>query len=152
MIKLRRRPRRVKSEMNVVPYIDVMLVLLVIFMIAAPLIQQSVSVDLPQAGESTVTPVREDDLTLPLVLTVDVRGGYYLNIGETPASPLAPEQLLSVAKAYLQAHPGIDVYVRADANVNYDRIIHALEYLRAGGADKVNLSTRPPEKAPVAPP
>lgn len=148
MIKLRRRRsyRRAKSEMNVVPYIDVMLVLLVIFMIATPLIQQSVSVDLPQATESTRLPSPEDALTLPLILTVDVKGDYYLNIGRTPARALLPAQIRTEVKAYLKAHPQIDVYVRGDAEVSYDRIISALEYLRAAGADKVSLSTQPPEK------
>lgn len=152
MIKLRRRSyRRAKSEMNVVPYIDVMLVLLVIFMIAAPLIQQSVSVDLPQAKARTAASPPEDALTLPLVLTVDARGEYYLNIGVTPVKPLSPAQMVAEAKAYLRAHPRIDVYVRGDARVPYDRIIGALEYLRAAGADKVNLSTQPPGN-PSAPP
>ncbi len=140
---MRRRSRRVKAEMNVVPYIDVMLVLLVIFMIAAPLIQQSVEIDLPQsAAENTVDREKTDDLTLPLILSVDPQGSYYLNISPTPTTPLNAGQITDQAGAYLLAHPGIDVYVRGDAAVAYERIITGLDYLKSAGAEKVNLSTR----------
>lgn len=142
-----RRAHRVKAEMNVVPYIDVMLVLLVIFMIAAPLIQRSVEVDLPQVSEqNSIADNDNGDLTLPLILTVDAQGKYYLNIAANPAAALKQAQIESDARAYLQAHPKIDIYVSGDASVNYSYIVKGIDYLRAAGASQVNLSSQLPKK------
>lgn len=147
MPRRRKTNRRVKAEMNVVPYIDVMLVLLVIFMIATPLIQRSVEVNLPQVDEQNSRPQAENgDLSLPLILSVDKQGSYYLNISATPSAPLTANQIEDEAKPYLQAHPNIDVYVSGDAEVNYDYIIKGLGYLRAAGATQINLSSQLPQE------
>ncbi len=143
----KKRNRRLKAEMNVVPYIDVMLVLLVIFMIATPLMERSVEINLPEVSEENSS-VQEEatDLTLPLILTVDVAGAYYLNISATPSSPLTDAQITRQAMRYLQAHPDIDVYVSGDAEVDYAYIVRGIDYLRAAGAEKINLSSKLPEK------
>lgn len=138
--------RRVRADMNVVPYIDVMLVLLVIFMIATPLIQRSVEVNLPQVDEQhSSSQTDTGDLTLPLILTVDSQGNFYLNISATPHTPLAVKQIQHEATLYLQKHPQIDVYVSGDAHVDYAKVVEGLGYLRIAGAQQVNLSSQLPQ-------
>lgn len=138
-----RRARRTKSEMNVVPYIDVMLVLLIIFMVAAPLIQRSVEVDLPRSSSDTTSSQNDtEDLTMPLILTVNSQGAYFLNISPTPDSPLQDAQVEEVATQYLKDHVGIDVYVSGDQQANYQQIYHGIELLKMAGANKVNLSSQ----------
>ncbi|SUO93253.1 ExbD/TolR family protein [Suttonella ornithocola] len=149
MSRKNRRSRRVKAEMNVVPYIDVMLVLLVIFMIATPLIQRSVEVNLPTVSEensSSETDNDPNDLTLPLILTIDENSTFYLNISATPENPLSEGQIVAQANEYLKAHPQIDVYVSGDAKVNYAAVVRGIDYLRAAGARQVNLSSQLPEE------
>ncbi|ABQ14341.1 ExbD/TolR family protein [Dichelobacter nodosus] len=145
----RRHGRRMKAEMNVVPYIDVMLVLVVIFMIAAPLIQQSVEVDLPKTGDvaPAVSESDETDLTLPLVLTVDKTGQLFLNVASLPTQALNREEVVFESRQYLQEHPQIDVYVRGDAAVNYERVMAGLQLLKEAGAEKVNLSIEAREES-----
>lgn len=143
-----KRYHRVKAEMNVVPYIDVMLVLLVIFMIAAPLIQQSVKIDLPQSQQTISAKESDGDLTLPLILSVDRDGRYYLNISAAPEEALTNQAIIAQTQQYLAAHPNIDVYVRGDRNVDYARVIDGLEILNQAGAEHVNLSTQPPDGQP----
>lgn len=143
-----KRYHRVKAEMNVVPYIDVMLVLLVIFMIAAPLIQQSVKIDLPQSQQTISAKESDGDLTLPLILSVDRDGRYYLNISKAPEEALTNQAIIAQTQQYLAAHPNIDVYVRGDRNVDYARVIDGLEILNQAGAEHVNLSTQPPDGQP----
>lgn len=143
-----KRVRRSKAEMNVVPYIDVMLVLLVIFMIAAPLIQRSVEVDLPEISEESSEEVAQtQDLTLPLIVSVDASGLLYLNVADDPNQALADNNIQELSRAYLAEHPQIDVYVRGDRNARYEAIIHAMEQLKAAGAQKVQLSSQLPEPA-----
>ena len=98
------------SEINVVPYIDVMLVLLVIFMVTAPLLTQGVRVDLPQTQAQAI---KQSD-SEPLILTVDATGRYYLNIGEDPLEPLTTEVLTTRVQAALQLEPQRRVLVRGD--------------------------------------
>ena len=141
------RAQRMKAEMNVVPYIDVMLVLLVIFMIAAPLMQRSVEINLPEVSEqNSEEQGQSEDLTLPLVLTVDAVGSYYLNISAQPTTAMSEADIQSQAADYLQAHPEIDVYVSGDAAVDYAHVIKGVDYLRAAGARQVNLSSQLPQE------
>ena len=100
--RVRRRPM---SEINVVPYIDVMLVLLVIFIITAPLLTQGVKVDLPQADAQPLDVESQE----PLVVTVDTLGNYYVNYGENQGSPVAPRILASRVAALLRHRPGLAV-------------------------------------------
>ena len=113
-----------------VPYIDVMLVLLVIFMVTAPLLTQGVRVDLPQTQAQAI---KQSD-SEPLVLTVDATGRYYLNIGEDPLEPLTTEVLTTRVQAALQLEPQRRVLVRGDDSVSYGEVVHAMALLQQAGA------------------
>lgn len=126
----RRRP--LMSEINVVPYIDVTLVLLVIFMITAPLLTQGVQVDLPQASAK---PVDVQDRET-LVVTVDREGRYYLDDRRIGA-----EELKRKVAAILRARPKTPVMIRGDRNVNYGQVVKAMALLQAAGAPSVGLIT-----------
>lgn len=141
------RKKRVKAEMNVVPYIDVMLVLLVIFMVAAPLMQRSVEINLPEvSAENSEEQAQVEDLTLPIVLTIDATGNYYLNISEQPNIPMSETDIQAQTSAYLAVHPKIDVYVSGDAAVDYAYVIKGVGYLRSAGAQQINLSSQLPKE------
>ncbi len=137
---LRRERRRTMSEINVVPYIDVMLVLLVIFMVTAPLLTQGVKVDLPQAASE---PIESDNIE-PLVVTVDANGNYYLNIGEDPKRAIDHQALVNKVAAVLRHKPGTPVMVRGDKAVSYGRVITAMALLQRAGAPSVGLITQAP--------
>src|ERR1700676_5341717 len=105
--------RRLMGEINVVPYIDVMLVLLIIFMITAPLLTQGVKVDLPKAGAEPL----EAQRLQPLVLSVDREGRLYLNIGGNPQTALDDDTVAARATAALRRNPAVQVLVKADTAV-----------------------------------
>lgn len=137
-----RARKRPMSEINVVPYIDVMLVLLVIFMITAPLLTQGVKVDLPQAQAEAVDSRDQE----PLVVTVDAAGRFHLNIGGDPDADIDEKTLGRRAAAVLARQPGITVLVRGDKDVDYGRVMQAMVVLKSAGAQSVGLVTEPPEK------
>ena len=141
---MERNPRRLRpmAEINVVPYIDVMLVLLVIFMITAPLLTQGVEVQLPQADAK----VLEDDAKRPLVVSVDRDGAFFVTYDDDRTKPVDDEALLHQAAAILQLNPGIPVLVRGDRSVDYGRVIEAMVLLQAAGAADVGLLTDPLER------
>ena len=144
----RSRSHRVKAEMNVVPYIDVMLVLLVIFMIAAPLIHQAIDIELPEAPAAELEmPEGVDNDTLPLVLTVDRAGQFYLNWAPDPAAPLGSNEILQITRYALTQHPALPVLVQGDKDVPYASVIEGIGYLQQAGAPNVGLSTEPPTEA-----
>lgn len=128
--------RRAMAEINIVPYLDVMLVLLVIFMITAPLLSQGVEVDLPQASAEPLTA----DADEPLVLTVDQQGLYYLNIGDEEQVVAADVMMARVA-AVLRRKPKTPVMVRGDRNASYGDVVRAMTRLQAAGAPSVGLIT-----------
>ena len=123
------------SEINVVPYIDVMLVLLVIFMFTAPLLSQGVKVDLPSA---TAKPVDTQDRET-LVVTVDREGRYFLDDRR-----IAPEELRKKVTAILRLRPQTPVLIRGDRHVDYGEVVKAMSLLQAAGAPSVGLLTEPP--------
>lgn len=132
------------SDINVVPYIDVMLVLLVIFMITAPLLTQGVQVNMPDA-KAKVLPSQEKP---PLILSVDKLGHLYLNVSATPTLPMTPEQVavrvaaeLKLGQAENQSRP---VLVKADQAVNYGDVVQAMALLQQAGATNIGLMTQPP--------
>jgi biopolymer transport protein TolR len=133
----RHRKRRAVAEINVVPYIDVMLVLLIIFMITAPLIQQGVEIDLPQASANPLPPDQRE----PVVLTVSKTGEYYLNVGEHIKEPISEEVLVHRVAAVLKYQPETPVLVRGDKNVDYGSITNAMVLLQTAGVEKVGLMT-----------
>lgn len=137
MANTRRARKRPMSEINVVPYIDVMLVLLIIFMVTAPLMTQGVKVDLPQASAE---PVQQSE-TEPLIVSVDADGFYYLNVGEDPKQGIDHDLLVQRVAAVLKYKPGTPVLVRGDASVNYGAVVTAMALLQKAGAPSVGLVT-----------
>ena len=135
--RVRRRPM---SEINVVPYIDVMLVLLVIFMITAPLLTQGVKVDLPQADAEPLDVETQE----PLVVTIDAAGDYYVNYGENQGTPVEPRILAARVGALLRHRPGLAVVVRGDENVPYGDVVILMTILQRAGAPSVGLMTEAP--------
>jgi biopolymer transport protein TolR len=133
----RKRRKKLMSDINVVPYIDVMLVLLVIFMITAPLLSQGVKVDLPKAAARVVdTQDRET-----LVVTVTSEGKYYLD-----DRSISPEELGKKVAAILRLRPQTPVLIRGDRQANYGEVVKTMTLLQAAGAPSVGLLTEPPRK------
>src|SRR2546421_9694984 len=116
------RGRRLMGEINVVPYIDVMLVLLIIFMITAPLLTQGVKVDLPRAGAEPL----EAQRLQPLVLSVDREGRLYLNIGGGPQAALDEDTVAGRAPPALRRNPDVHGLVKADSAAAYGRVGQAV--------------------------
>ena len=135
------RGRRLMGEINVVPYIDVMLVLLIIFMITAPLLTQGVKVTLPHAAARTLPTGKRS----PIVLSVTRSGGLYLAVGAQPAfGPASANDIESHVAAALQSDPTRPVMIRADTAVSYGVIVRAMVLLQNAGARKVGFMTQPP--------
>ena len=130
------------SEINVVPYIDVMLVLLVIFIITAPLLTQGVKVDLPQADAQPLDVESQE----PLVVTIDETGSYYVNYGENQGSPVEPRILAARVAALLRHRPGLSVVVRGDEHVPYGDVVLLMTILQSAGAPSVGLITEAPRE------
>jgi len=143
------RKRRLMGEINVVPYIDVMLVLLIIFMITAPLLTQGIKVDLPKADAAPLDAefLREHQ---PLVLTVDSAGNFYLNIGNLKERPIDARTVIARAAAVMRRDPEAPVLVKADERVPYGRVVSAMVLLQKAGAQKVGFLTDPPESLEAA--
>jgi biopolymer transport protein TolR len=136
------KKRRPISDINVVPYIDVMLVLLIIFMITAPIIQQGVEIDLPQAMANPLSP--DDDE--PVVVSIDTKGDFFLDIGDEPGKPISAQLLVNRVAAVRQLKPNIPVLVRGDRSVNYGRVVDVMVLLQNAGVDKVGLMTEQAEQ------
>jgi len=139
MAQLRQR-RRPMADINIVPYVDVMLVLLVIFMVTAPLLTQGVVVELPQASAKVI----DDADNEPLVATVDVDGNFYLNVNEPPDASLSPESLMLRVAAELQRNPNRPVLVRGDKTTPYEQVVRLMVKLQEAGAPSVGLVTETP--------
>jgi biopolymer transport protein TolR len=137
--RIRKRPM---AEINVVPYIDVMLVMLVIFMVTAPLLTQGVQVDLPEASAEPI----DDSDNEPLVVNVDAAGNLYLNVGEAPDQPLDGETLSQNVAAVLRRQPQKKVLVSGDHAVDYGTVVSAMVLLQQAGVPNVGLVTEPPEQ------
>ncbi|MBK1644436.1 protein TolR [Thiocapsa imhoffii] len=138
-----RQRRRPMSEINVVPYIDVMLVLLVIFMVTAPLITQGVKVALPQERAGGIPSPTTD----AVIITVDQFGDFYIDIGEDKNAPASEQILFERIRVVLQYQPGTPILVRADNRVEYGRVVRAMVIAQAAGAPDVGLVTVPPERS-----
>jgi biopolymer transport protein TolR len=140
-----KRGRKLMGEINVVPYIDVMLVLLIIFMITAPLLAEGIRVDLPQAKARPLdTDMLKDEK--PIVLTIDSEGRYFLNYGARIDAPVSLQDAGSRAAAVLRRAPETAVLVRGDRRVDYGRVIDAMVALQNAGARKVGFITEPPRQ------
>lgn len=141
MIRTKTKRERPISEINVVPYIDVMLVLLVIFMITAPMLTQGVTVDLPKAASQTLQPTDKE----PIIVSVNQQGSYFLNISSTPADPIEAQALVVRVAAELelakQAGQKLNVLVKGDQGVVYGKVVKAMGLLKQAGAEQVGLLT-----------
>jgi len=126
------------GEINVVPYIDVMLVLLIIFMVTAPMLSQGIKVDLPKAAAEPLPADAE-----PLILSVDPDGGMYLNIGD-PQTPLDADRVVELVSAVIRREPERPVVVKADTTVQYGRVVEGMALLQQAGAQKVGFATESP--------
>ena len=136
------RKRRSVSEINVVPYIDVMLVLLIIFMVTAPLLKQGVDVDLPTAPANPL----DVNSPEPIVITVDREGSLFLNIAANPDADISGEAMVRQVKAALNKEPKRPVMVRGDANGRYQNVVGTLVLLQQADVDSVGLVTDPEDK------
>ena len=133
--------RKRMSEINVVPYIDVMLVLLVIFMVTAPLLTQGVKVELPQAASQNIETKGQE----PLIVSVDQQGRFFLNIGDKPDQPVNAKNLTARIKAVLRQRQDNTVYVKGDRNVPYGQVVEVMALLKESGVEHVGLVTRLPD-------
>ncbi len=133
--------RRPMAEINVVPYIDVMLVLLVIFMVTAPLLYQGVDIDLPEA---TAEPIAADDQE-PLIVEVDREGRFYLSVGgQADDEPVALDEVVANVARVMATTPETPVFVRGDGAVSYARVVEVMAALQRAGVPRVGLMTQPP--------
>ncbi|TEW53418.1 protein TolR [Psychromonas sp. RZ22] len=135
------RRKRVVAEINVVPYIDVMLVLLIIFMVTAPLVTQGVKVDLPQAVAESLP----EDTKPPIIASIDIDGHYYLNVGESGDTPLNADEMASLVEAQLTLDPSAQFIVKGDGDVNYKTVVKLMVLLQQAGVPSLGLMTEPDE-------
>lgn len=139
----KRQRRKPMAEINVVPYIDVMLVLLIIFMITAPMLTQGVKVDLPEAAANAVKP--PEDNSEPLVVSVDAEGYFYVAIGDNQNQPIDAQELQVKVAAVLRRSPNTPVMVKGDNAANYGQVVTVMALLQLAGAPSVGLITKQPE-------
>ncbi|MBA3564265.1 MAG: protein TolR [Gammaproteobacteria bacterium] len=136
------RKRKLMGEINVVPYIDVMLVLLIIFMVTAPLLTQGIEVELPDAAAEPLDEELLED-NQPLVLSVDREGALYLNVGSDEDEAIEAATVVARAAAVLRRAPKTPVLVKADEAVAYGRVVTAMVLLQQAGAEKLGFITDP---------
>lgn len=134
-----RKKRRMVAEINVVPYIDVMLVLLIIFMVTTPIITQGVKVELPKSKAEPIEQMK--DGKTPIVTTVDEAGLYYYEKDGVNKGPMNAEQLQAEVIDSLTIEPGTQVILKADGRVDYSAVIHLLNLMKEAGAPAVGLMT-----------
>lgn len=139
-----RKKRKLLGEINVVPLIDVMLVLLVVFMITAPLITQGIKLDLPKVDSELM----EDNDDLSLEVWVDAEGQYFVSLGvvapENP-EPVSLESIGESVRKIMDQNPGVPVFVNGDDAVNYGKVVELISILEAAGVSDISLITEPPE-------
>lgn len=135
----RSHKKRLVAEINVVPYIDVVLVLLIVFMITAPLLTQGVKVDLPQASASPID--KEDE---PLIVSLKRDGSLYINLGEDgETKPASIDAIRRQVTTILKNKPSTPVLVWGDRSVNYGKVVELMTQLQSAGAESVGLVTEP---------
>jgi len=135
----RQKKHRLVAEINVVPYIDVMLVLLIVFMVAAPLLMQGVEVDLPSAPSAPID--KKDE---PLIVSIKKDGSLYINLGKDQKQAVPLESVKKQVKAVLENKPDAAVLVWGDKTVAYGKVVELMTHLQSVGADSVGLVTEPP--------
>ncbi len=141
MLPMARSKRKPMADINVVPYIDVMLVLLIIFMVTAPMMTQGVRVDLPKVESSPVTLTKDQE---PVIVSVDINGAYYLERGETKSKPLQLDALTRQVGKIIKANKQATLLVRGDKHVEYGAVVLLMSKLSEVGASSVGLITENP--------
>ena len=138
----KQKTRRPMAEINVVPYIDVMLVLLVIFMITAPLLTQGVKVDLVEADAKPI----EEDAKRPIVIGVERDGRLSITYDDDRTRFVDEDELLQMSAALIKNNPGSPVLIKGDRSVVYEDVVRAMVVLQQAGAPNVGLITQPIEQ------
>lgn len=138
----RRRRRKLQAEINVVPYIDVMLVLLVIFMITSSVMNLGVEVNLPQANARPVAQAQD-----PLIVSIDEVGGYSLKVGDGVHEPMPLEELTARVRAIVSQNPDAPVFVAADRDLRYQTVMDTMSALQGAGVSKAALISDPGQEA-----
>lgn len=133
--------RKPMSEINVVPYIDVMLVLLVIFMVTAPMLTQGVKVDLP---ETTSDPIQPEKNVESIIVSVDANGAYYVEVGDEGSDPMSLGELSDRVAKILSQRTSSEILVRGDEHVEYGTVVRLMAELQAAGASSIGLITESP--------
>ncbi|MET0229548.1 MAG: protein TolR [Rhodanobacteraceae bacterium] len=136
-----RKRRKLKAEINVVPYIDVMLVLLIIFMVTAPLLNLGVDIQLPQSKARSIQNDKE-----PAVVSVDKDGHLFLTLGPTKREPIEAQALVAKVSAFVRENPQLTFLVAGDERVDYGRIYQAMVLLQQAGVAKVGLMSQPTQE------
>ncbi|MDA3915172.1 protein TolR [Oleiagrimonas sp.] len=134
----RHKRHKLKAEINVVPYIDVMLVLLIIFMVTAPLLHLGVDIKLPQAAAKSLQKDKQ-----PVLVSLDKDGNLYLTLGAAKREPVDAKTLVAKVGAFVRNNPGVSVLFGGDERVNYGRIMQAMVLLQQAGVPNVGLMTQP---------
>lgn len=135
----RRQRRKLIAEINVVPYIDVTLVLLIVFMASVPLVMQGVDVDLPKAPAQKIDPKAIE----PLIVSIDESGQLFVNLGADPEQPVEAQKIGELVAKVLEAQPDTPVMVWGDKEVNYGSVVNLMSLLQLSGAPSVGLVTEP---------
>ena len=138
--------RKLIGEINVVPYIDVMLVLLVIFMVTALLLTQGIEVELPKANAEPIESVPDHD---PLVISGEADGNLYINAGDDEDKPSSGNKIATIVGAVLESKPDTPVYVKADRAVAYGNVVGAMVVLQQAGAQNIGFVTDPLDTYPI---
>ncbi|MEO5623313.1 MAG: protein TolR [Dokdonella sp.] len=133
-----RKRRKLKAEINVVPYIDVMLVLLIIFMVTAPLLNLGVDIQLPQSAAKAIQNDKE-----PVVVSVDAKGEMFLTLGTSKRDPIDADTLVKKVSAFIRENPQVPVLVAGDQHADYGKIYQAMVVLQSAGVPKVGLMSQP---------
>lgn len=136
--QLQRYRKKSMADINVVPYIDVMLVLLVVFMVTAPLLTQGIHVELPKVNGE---PTQQDPD--PIVISIDKAGQYYLNISADSKKPMALIQIQDSVNKVLNTRPNLPVLIEGDASVAYGAVVHLMSALQRAGTPNLGLITEP---------
>ena len=134
----RRGRRRAMSEINVVPYIDVMLVLLIIFMVTAPLLNLGVDIELPKSNARSLEQKAD-----PVLVTVDQEGTLYLTLGKAERETVDAQALVTKVAAFVRQNPQVPVLIGGDERVDYGKVYGAMVLLQQAGAPRVGLMSAP---------
>ena len=134
----RHRKRKLKAEINVVPYIDVMLVLLIIFMVTAPLLNLGVDIELPQSNAKSMQEKKD-----PVIVSVDPAGNYFLTVEAGSNEAVTSDTLLAKMRAIVNQNPQVPVFVAGDGSANYQKVMDAMVLLQEAGVERVGLMSQP---------